>query len=212
VALLLLVSGVLIVAQFRTQRRLATSAISEEDEAVLLSELVAANRQLREEVDVLSAQVAAAEGGRATLLEELVEDLNRVRVLTGMVGVVGPGIEMVVDGPVHALDLQDLVNELRNAGAEAISVNGHRIVASSVPVTNERDEIILHGQVIDRPYYLQAIGDPDTIEAALSRSGGLIALLERRYPNLQVETVQQPRLILDVSPVRTAQAYARPVQ
>jgi uncharacterized protein YlxW (UPF0749 family) len=212
VSALLFASGVLIVAQLRTQRRLAASPYSRDDQAVLLSELVDANRQLREEVAALTAQAADLEGGRAPVLEELVDELNHVRALNGIVGVSGPGVEVVLDGPLHALDVQDLVNELRNAGAEAVAFSGYRLLASSVPVMDDRGGIALDGQSIARPYRLQAIGDADTLEAALLRSGGLIAALERKYPNLVVESSQRADLVLDVSRVRPGLAYAHPVQ
>ncbi|MBN1641447.1 MAG: DUF881 domain-containing protein [Anaerolineae bacterium] len=212
VAALLLASGVLIVAQIRTQRRLAAIPYSRDDQALLLSELVDANRLLREEVAVLSAQVTGSEGERATVLEQLVDELNRARVLTGLVGVSGPGIEVRIDGPLEALDLQDLVNELRNAGAEAIALNGYRLLVSSVPTIDARGQITVNGQAIERPYRLEAIGEPDTLEAALLRSGGLIAVLERRYPALRVEIAQRAELLLNVSLARPDLAYAHPTR
>jgi len=85
------------------------------------------------------------------------------------------------------LELQDLVNELRDATAEAVAVNGMRVVARSAIVEREEDgRILVDGQPLNRPYRLQAIGDPDTLAPALERKGGLIALLEARDPPLQV--------------------------
>ncbi|HUT18800.1 MAG TPA: DUF881 domain-containing protein, partial [Anaerolineae bacterium] len=124
--------GVATVAQLRTQRNLQKTWYDQDEQVVLLSELVDSNQRLRSEIATLSAQQTASEAQRpGTVLEELVANLNRVRTLNGVAVVAGPGIEVVLDGPLNALDLQDTLNELRNAGAEAIALNGLRLVVDS---------------------------------------------------------------------------------
>jgi len=212
VTVLLLAAGVLIVAQLRVQNRLRAQSYNRDDQAVLLSELVDAERRLRNEIGLLEAQyVSYQETDRGGILEEMVDELNRVRVLNGAVAVSGPGVEVLVDGPLYAADLQDLVNELRNAGAEAIAVNGQRLVVSSVFRAGEADAVIVDGTTIRRPYQLEAIGDPDTIETAFLRHGGLVSVLRQSYPNLYVQTTQHLRLVLGVYQPRSGLAYAEPV-
>jgi uncharacterized protein YlxW (UPF0749 family) len=211
--LLLLVVGVMIVAQMRTERHLRVVSYDRDEQAILLSELVDANLRLRQEIELLESELAVQQDvGRSTALEEVVAELNRVRVLNGLVEVSGPGIEMVIDAPLSPLDLQDLMNESRNSGAEAIALNDHRIVVNSVFIAGERGSVVLDGQAIRRPYRLQAIGDPDTIETALLRPGGLVSMLQRAYPNLIVSSTRQPRIVLSVyrhpSPIR----YAGPIE
>ena len=131
--LLLLSSGILIAAQIRTQSRARTLSYAPGEQAILLSEMVTANQNLRSEVQAIEKQLAAYQADKGgTALESLVAELNRVKVSTGMIEVSGPGIELTVDGPLTALDVQDILNELRNTGAEAIAVNDQRIVANSV--------------------------------------------------------------------------------
>jgi len=212
VTLLLLSAGVLIVAQLRVQNRLRAQRYDQGDQAVLLSELVDADRRLRNEIKLLEAKSVAYQGAdRGGILEELVDELNLVRVLNGAVEVSGPGVEVLVDGPLYAVDLQDLVNELRNAGAEALAVNGRRLVAGSIFRAGEVGTVILDGTVIRRPYQLEAIGDPDTIETALLRHGGLVSVLRQSYPNLYVQTEQHLRLVLGVYQSRSGLVYAEPV-
>ncbi len=212
VTALLLAAGVLIVAQLRVQNRLRAQSYDRDDQAVMLSELVDADRRLRNEIEVLETQYASYQGtDRGGILEELVDELNRVRVLNGAVEVSGPGVEVLVDGPLYAADLQDLVNELRNAGAEAIAVNGQRLVVSSVFRAGEADTLIVDGVTISRPYQLEAIGDPDTIETALLRHGGLVSVLRRSHPNLYVQTTQHLRLVLGVYQPQSSLVYAEPV-
>jgi uncharacterized protein YlxW (UPF0749 family) len=211
-AALLLAVGVLVVAQLRVQKRLRAQSYDPGEQAVLLSELVDADRRLRSEIGLLEAQYAAYQvADRGGILEELVGELNRVRVLNGVVEVSGPGVEVLVDGPLRALDLQDLVNELRNAGAEAIAVNGHRLIASSVFGVADGGALMVDGKAVQRPYQLEAIGDPDTIETAFLRQGGLVSVLRQSYPNLYVQTTQHLRLVVGVHQPRSGLEYGEPV-
>jgi uncharacterized protein YlxW (UPF0749 family) len=212
-AAVLLGLGVATVAQLRTQRNLQKTRYDEDEQVVLLSELVDANHRLRTEIASLSEQLAASGTDRSgTMLEELVTDLNRVRMLNGVTVVAGPGVEIVLDGPLNALDLQDMLNELRNAGAEAITLNGMRLAVDSAFDVGQDGELRLDGQVVRRPYRLQTIGDPQTIEAAVLRRGGLIALLERSYPGLAVQATQRDRLVLEASRTPVTLQYAEIVR
>ena len=205
--------GVATVAQLRTQRNLQKTWYDQDEQVVLLSELVDANQRLRSEIATLSAQQTASEAQRpGTVLEELVANLNRVRTLNGVAVVGGPGVEVVLDGPLNALDLQDMLNELRNAGAEAIALNGLRLLVDSAFGVGQGGELRVGDQVVLRPYRLQAIGDPQTMEAALLRRGGLLSLLERSYPALSVEVVQRDRLVLDPSRTPVTLQYAELVR
>jgi uncharacterized protein YlxW (UPF0749 family) len=195
----MMILGTLIVAQVQARGRIRGIASASDEQAVLLAELVNANTKLRAEIETLQEQQAAYEGNTGTTgLQQLVTELNRVKVFNGLVEVSGPGVELLMDGSLNALDLQDTVNELRNAGAEAISLNGYRIVANSVIVIDAKGQIAVDGQPISRPYQLLAIGEPETIETALIRPGGLVALLRRTYPNLIVQSAQQARLVIGV--------------
>jgi uncharacterized protein YlxW (UPF0749 family) len=146
------------------------------------------------------------------MLEELVADLNRFRMLNGVTVATGPGLEIRLDGPLNALDLQDLLNELRNAGAEALAVNELRLTVSSTFELSQDGELTLDGHAIRRPYVLEAIGDPHTLEVAVSRRGGLVSLLERSHPGLSVEVTQHSHLVLGASRTPVALRYAEVVR
>lgn len=78
---------------------------------------------------------------------------------------------------VHAEDLLNVVNELRNAGAEAISVNDQRIVSTSsfVCVGNM---IRVNGEKVGTPFTIKAIGNQEDLYNAMSRVGGYLDLLD----------------------------------
>lgn len=216
--MLALLLGVGLQVQFRAQGRAPVVASDREAQALLLSELVEAGGRLRAEIESLDAQLAAYEtksGGVG--IQELVSELNRVKVLNGLIEVSGPGIELLIDGPLSALDLQDIVNELRNAGAEAISLNGHRLVVASVLTVETMGQVRVDGHLLTRPFLFQAIGDSHTLESAALRPGGLVYLQRHSFPGLTVTTVRRPRLVLQVHRSQDARRnvsvfqYARPI-
>lgn len=199
--ILCFILGLLLVAQFRTQWMTNDSNLftSSADQLVIISSLVENNARLREEMEVLEEQLSEyQQATRRTMLESLVGELNKVRVINGLAEVSGAGVEASLDGPIGVLDLQDLVNELRNAGAEALAVNGERLILYSVITSTEDGVITINGTQLSRPYVLQAIGPPETMEAALLRSGGLIAALERNYEGLAVSVIKRERMVLPV--------------
>ena len=205
--------GITIIVQIRTYSRAHIQTFRPDEEAILLSELVNANHDLRNEITSLEQQLAAYDQvSRRTVLEELVEEMNQVKVANGAIEVSGPGIELTIDGEISVLDLQDLLNELRNAGAEALALNGHRIVSHSVLIMDQAGQFTVDGNPISHPYTLQAIGDPDTLETAMLRSGSAADLLQRTMPNLTLSSVQQSRLVLPVFRSQMQFEYAQLVE
>lgn len=67
--------------------------------------------------------------------------------------------------------LLDLVQELRDAGAEAIAVNGRRVGARTA-FSSRRGQVAVDDQVVSAPYEVVAIGDPATLEVGLRIPGG----------------------------------------
>lgn len=74
---------------------------------------------------------------------------------------------------VHDSDLISIVNELKNAGAEAISINDQRIVIST-SITCEGNVISVNGAKVGSPFVIKAIGHASYMESALTRPGGPI--------------------------------------
>jgi uncharacterized protein YlxW (UPF0749 family) len=146
------------------------------------------------------------------VLETLVEELNKVRIINGLVEVSGAGVEVSLDGPVGVVDVQDLINELRNAGAEALTVNRERLTLYSVIASTEDGVMAVNGAQLSRPYILQAIGQPETMETALLREGGLIATLERNYEGLAVSVIKRERMVLPVYKGAIEFVYASPAE
>jgi len=193
--------GLLLVAQFRTRQMTDSSLLfaSSADQLLIIGSLVENNTRLREEMETLEEQLSEYQqaAGRA-VLETLVEEVNNVRIINGLVEVSGAGVEVSLDGSIGVLDVQDLINELRNAGAESLAINGERLTLYSVIAGAEDGGMTVNGGALSRPYVLQAIGQPETMETALLRSGGLIATLERNSEGLVVSVIKRERMVLPV--------------
>ena len=84
-------------------------------------------------------------------LGQVRDELASIRAYAGLDPVVGPGVTVTVDGPIDGPAVEDLINELRNAGAEAIAIDGVRLVAGSV-VTGGPGEVAVEGDPLDDPF------------------------------------------------------------
>ena len=181
-ALIALLIGITLVAQFRSQARpTALSSLPVAELSTRIQTLSEANRQLRtalaEQRDLLEEyQTAGAQGFSA--LDVSREEVRRIRAFGGLSAVEGQGILVRVSGSLDAIAVNDLLNELRNAGAEALSLDDVRVTASSVVVQGART-LEIDNVAIGRTFRLLAIGDADGLVAALQRPGGIVTQLEQ---------------------------------
>lgn len=112
-----------------------------------------------------------SEEATIALLEKEIKEAN---MKLGKTNVSGEGITIEIkdtqDYTVGYLDLLLLMNELINAGAEAISINGERIVANS-DLANVGNFILVNGERTTSPFTIKAIGDMKKMQSALSIKG-----------------------------------------
>lgn len=107
------------------------------------------------------------------------EQISNKEVLLGTTDVHGEGIIINInDGNdlIHQEDIVILLDELKNAGAEAISVNEQRIVSNTY-VYCDGSVILIDGVKIGNPFVIKAIGDSQTIYGAITRNKGYVATL-----------------------------------
>ena len=83
---------------------------------------------------------------------------------------------------VHDSDILKIVNELKNAGAEAISINGQRVILTTSIICGG-NIININGERIGSPFEIKAIGSPEAL-ANLSRTGGWLSILRDRGINV----------------------------
>lgn len=90
-------------------------------------------------------------------------------------------------------DLVDIVNELKNAGAEAISVNDIRIIGTS-SIEMEKNNIVVDGKRIARPYVVKAIGNSETMNSSLIRPGGTIELIRNSRAKIELVIAKEVKI------------------
>ena len=101
--------------------------------------------------------------------------IDQLILLSGTAPVAGRGIQVLITGDVYSVNsftILDTVQELRDAGAVAIEVNGVRVINSTY-FTNTNEGISVNNTKIRSPYKLLALGDPETMSTALKIPGGM---------------------------------------
>jgi uncharacterized protein YlxW (UPF0749 family) len=166
--------GFLIVVQLRSQAAVARTLAAQDDTSValLINDLNRANNQLLQQSAALAEQQtqlhqALTSGGADS--KALSKELTTLREVNGAVAVHGPGLEIRIQGPVSDFELQDALNNLRNAGAEAISLNGYRIVGST-SVVSRGDILMIAGHAVGTPLVMLVIGDAEQLGPAADLS------------------------------------------
>ena len=99
---------------------------------------------------------------------------------------------------IHDFDLIRLVNELKNAGAEAISINDERII-NSTSITCDGNVILINGNKLSSPFVIKAIGSQETILGAIQRPGGLLDYELNPYGLVESITQQDDIIIYKYS-------------
>lgn len=191
-----LVFGFLVVVQYRAQTESGgLGELSAADLTTLIANLNTRNGQLATEEATLRARLAdlqAAGNQHGRIVGSLRDELSRERRWAGLDAVTGRGVRITVEGPIHAAGLNDLLNELRSAGAEAIAVEDVRVTASDA-VADLPDGLAVGDRSLEGDVTVWAVGNPQVITAALTRVGGIIGRIQ----------VTQPEVTIGVAPEAT---------
>lgn len=194
IGLLFLILGLLVtVVLVRPGQDVQWRNARTEDLVQILDDLGARQDRLDAEASRLGALEADLErGSTVEALAESRRKLDSLRVLTGTTPVVGPGLSITITDPKGAVDapvLLDAVQELRDAGAEAIQVGDTRVVVDTW-FADSADGVVVNGVALPAPIRVLAIGDPDTMAAALNIPGGLADSVRTRGADFEASTVQ----------------------
>ncbi len=193
-----LLFGIAVMMQLRTQSRLSQVPVGESstDLAAIAADLYDSNTTLQKEVDkLLNQQIDNQRSNGANRNDEVRQEVQRLEAFNGTVPVTGPGIELSVDAALRPVDVQDLLNELRNAGAEAIAIGGQRVVFNTA-IGGTPGHVTVNGVEIASPVVFDAIGAPDVLDRALDRKGGMLSYLRTSYPRAQVILAERDSLLL----------------
>lgn len=112
---------------------------------------------------------------RATALKRAREEAETLGVLAGTLPATGPGVRITIvdkSGRLGLNHLLDGIEELRDAGAEAIEINDRVRVVAQTSFEDSDEGILVDGTLLRSPYTIDAIGSPATLAGALVISGG----------------------------------------
>lgn len=203
-----LLMGVLLAVQYRL-----TLEIQSTEPVQRAKDLAAQVNQAKAERDALQGQVDSlrAELDKAISLPqtaEIMEELDRARIEAGVTELAGPGVEVTLNDSVvslkpgqdpnlyvlHDEDVLRVLNELRAAGAEAVSINGQRLLATTEIRCTGPTVLINKNNRLAPPYVVTAIGNPDTLEGSLKMKGGVAETLQ--FWGIQVTVKKLPQVVV----------------
>lgn len=225
--------GVLLALALKTQHQVAsegnipnrwpairTEFLSMKDENTKLRRDLAEFRSREEEMARQQAKGLSTTKGLQRALDD-------AKALAGLVPLIGPGVIVTLeDSPqlspsetrkdtieqfmVHDSDLVALTNELFNAGAEAVSVNGQRLIATS-SIRCAGVPILVNSKRIAPPYVIKAIGSPAELEGALKMQGGAADVAGLWALNM-IRTERNERVLIPAYDGSTRFSYAKPAK
>jgi uncharacterized protein YlxW (UPF0749 family) len=185
VAMLLFVLGLGLAIQVRSNSDdSALRGARQEDLVRILDEVDDRSRRLEDEKQRLDDQRVGLETSSDQAEEarrQTMEKEEQLGILAGTVAARGPGITLTVqdgNGTVEADMLLDTIQELRAAGAEAIQIDGVRVVAGT-HFSGAAGDIQVDGRKVTQPYRFKVIGRPQDLEPALNIPGGVVQTLEK---------------------------------
>lgn len=165
--------------QFKTISRIDVTALENMQEAELRSEITSWKTKYeevlkkKEDVDLKIEEYKENITNNQKTSELLTNDLNQLTGLIGSRDVSGSGIIITLEDneyqKITPTDLLELINELKLAGAEAISINDERITYKSYIVSPNSTFVQVNGVRMVSPYVIKAIGDPTYLESGLSK-------------------------------------------
>ncbi len=207
--------GFALVVQVRQSGQAELSSLRQDDLVRLLDEVTVRAEQLDAEVGRLQSnrdELASGTGQAQAALEVALQRAASEGILSGRLPAQGPGIVVTIRsaGPdLRAQHMFNMLEELRNAGAEVVQVNDVRIVTSSsfVDVTGG---IAVDGFLLTQPIRWTVIGDPATLDRALEIPGGALPTI--RNAGGTATTEQQDLVTIDATVALTDPEFARPAQ
>jgi uncharacterized protein YlxW (UPF0749 family) len=224
-----LVLGALLGIQTHTQQLRGATEVGRRSSA-LVGMLTNSQAQLEaqaKEIEQLRSQLGEFEReamGDRGVTQRIYEELQTHRVALGMLPVKGPGVELELgdstmrrDGVesgsqdiylIHDYDLREVANELWAAGAEAVSLNGQRLVTGSA-IRCSGPLIQVNNTTIPSPFVFFAIGNKDNLNSALNLRDGVLDRL--RWAKFQVKVTSKDAVEVPAIAIAPKFRYAKPV-
>ncbi|MDQ1540082.1 MAG: hypothetical protein QOH29_808 [Actinomycetota bacterium] len=212
VALLCGLLGFGLVTQVHSTAGSGLTTARQSDLVDILDSLSARSEQLRSQIATEQSALSKLTGGTdrtQAALDEAQQRAATLQILAGTVAAVGPGIELQISDPQHRVTAEVLLGvleELRDAGAEAIQINDVRVVAGTY-FTQASSGVQVDGHGVSQPYRFKVIGNPPDLEPALNIPGGVVQTLEKEQATADV--VRSQKIIVNALRLSKQPDYAR---
>ena len=187
-----------------------------EDLIAILDGLGQSTRRLESEIAELEARKTNLSSGAdraANARTQAEEQIKVLGILAGTLPAQGPGVRITLTDPnakIESGNLLDAIEELRDAGAEAIQINGKVRVVASTDLTDDPPGIRIDGETLQAPYVIEAIGDSHNLSEAANFPGGLVSEITGAQINGTAEVTDVKTLRITALHTPQEHRYARP--
>ncbi|MDO5710613.1 MAG: DUF881 domain-containing protein, partial [Micrococcales bacterium] len=213
VALLAVLLGIAVSTQIHQTREQGLESLRQEELVAVLDTVTQRSGRLDDEIAQLTLERQRLEqsvGGPAAEAAAQAR-VDALAILAGTVRATGPGVQIVITDTRHtvgAATLVDAIQELRDAGTEAMQIGSVRVVASSYVTEDAQGGVAVDGVALPSPFTILAIGDPQTLASAMDIPGGVVATIRGVGATVAVTQVRTVRV--DSLHAPAAPRYARP--
>ncbi|KAB3538582.1 DUF881 domain-containing protein [Alkaliphilus pronyensis] len=226
VIILCILSGIALSMQFKVM-------VSHTDEggdftsirAYQVRQLKSENERLNNELSELQKRLREYEIFKEDenfIIKNLEKDLEKYKILAGDHSVEGPGVTITIEDQhisegivsryiMYNYDiLLELIHKLNAAGAEAISINDQRYVSTTEIFLNS-NQIHINSQPMSPPFTIKAIGNPETLEAALNMRFDLVWRL-RQEDRINIKVNKEDHIAILKYDKPQHFKYAKPIE
>ncbi|MEO7448953.1 MAG: DUF881 domain-containing protein [Humibacillus sp.] len=211
VAVLAIVLGGAIAAQVQLTNERGLDQLTQTDLVRVLDDITVRSSRLDQQVRELEATRDRLKSGTGTAgeaIDQAQKRLDTLGILAGTIGAQGQGITLRISDPgkqVTGPVMLDLIQELRDGGAEAIEVGNVRVVASSF-VGDVSGQLQIDGSPVERPFVVRAIGDAKTLASAMTIPGGIIESVRQKGATASVAESEAIEITATHTPVEPKHA------
>lgn len=220
-ALVAVILGLMLAMQFKATRDITPTVPVQRAQ-----ELTEKIRSMQEKRDELQLKIKELRNqlDRAIArpqLNKMKAELDNARMHAGMVALAGPGVEVVLNDSnlplkqgqnpnlyvLHDEDISNVLNELKASGAEALAINGNRLISTSEVRCTGPTVLVNKNVRLAPPFKIAAIGDPETLESGLMMPGGVVDLLKSW--GIQVAIKKMDKVVVPAYKGAVPLGYAR---
>jgi uncharacterized protein YlxW (UPF0749 family) len=217
IAVLLGLVAFLAVVQMRVNRADDGYANARREDLITILDGLGQNtRRLESEIADLEKRkngLSSSADKAQTAREQAEEQVRVLGILAGTLPAQGPGVRITLRDPAGKMtssNLLDAIEELRDAGAEAIQINGSARVVASTELVDDAPGVRVGGTKVESPYVIEAIGDAHNLAAAANFPGGLVSEVTGPQIGGTAEVAELQKVQVTALHTPREHRYARP--